>query len=514
MVMDSSLLGSRVAVAVAVAGGRGAVSLKNIKTFRIQIPYHIQPNPKIENPETKETGCWKMTKPIVNKTDKTKSKKTVVKDTTKEVVVEEPKKKGSKLIPKPKLVVEESLFVGEYEKEYFGGSGSGGRGIICSEVEQNILPPPLEASILLPNVVVRLHCQLSDLDHSVSEEISTNPYEYKAWIPSEIKTYNTTEFQSGSLSMEPIHFIGMEHPMIGEFEVGGGSTEISMGKDMVKEDGKQVDDNYAYLDANWLHRMNKTPKQIVDEKEKEAFVVSEIMGKENVIGKKRDVDGGSVVATMESSEYLKAPISKDIQNKLHQQKVLLYHGLVQHQKKSACFWCTCDYDTPACAIPFYNVDGTLDSYGSFCRPECAVAYLYSEKLDDSVRADRDHLINFYYGKSYSYEKRIKPAPDPHYLLDKFFGNLTIQEYRKLLKSEHLLATLDKPMTRIFPELHEITDDFLIQIYGGDITLNRGYRVKRASEQVKGPSKMDILRDQFIPSKKPHHIRGGVVETQG
>ena len=68
------------------------------------------------------------------------------------------------------------------------------------------------------------------------------------------------------------------------------------------------------------------------------------------------------------------------------------------------------------------------------------------------------------------------------------------------------------MTRIFPELHEITDDFLIQIYGGDITLNRGYRVKRASEQIKGPSKMEILRDQFIPSKKPHHIRG--VEIQG
>ena len=56
------------------------------------------------------------------------------------------------------------------------------------------------------------------------------------------------------------------------------------------------------------------------------------------------------------------------------------------------------------------------------------------------------------------------------------------------------------MTRIFPELHEITDDFLIQIYGGDITLNRGYRVKRASEQIKGPSKMEILRDQFKQQK--------------
>ena len=458
------------------AGVVGGGSLKNIKTFEIQIAYR-ELERKIQKPK-KAVG--KMTKETKTTSEKTKTKKTVV---AKEGV-EESKKKGNKLIPKPKVKsIEEPLFVGEYEQEYCGG-----------EVEQ-FNPLPLESSILLPNVVVRLRCQLSDLDHPVSEEITTNPYEYKAWIPSEIKTYNTTEFQSGSLSMEPIHFIGMENHLMG---AGGGGIELSV----PKEDGG---DNYAYLDANWLHRMNKTNvPSIIEEK-------GELGGKE-IVGKKRDVDGGAVMAVEHSEEYLKAPISKDIQTKLQQQKVLLYHGLVKHQKKSACFWCTCEYDTPACAIPFYNVDGTLDSYGSFCRPECAVAYLYSEKLDDSVRADRDHLINFYYGKTYGYEKRIKPAPDPHYLLDKFYGNLTIQEYRKLLKSEHLLATLDKPMTRIFPELHEITDDFLIQIYGGDITLNRGYRVKRASEQVKGPSKMEILRDQFIPSKKPHHIRG--VEIQG
>ena len=57
----------------------------------------------------------------------------------------------------------------------------------------------------------------------------------------------------------------------------------------------------------------------------------------------------------------------------------------------------------------------------------------------------------------NYKKNIKPAPDPHYLLDKFFGNLTIQEYRKLLKTEHLLLVVDKPMTRVLPELFEDND---------------------------------------------------------
>jgi len=401
----------------------------------------------------------------------TKPEKIKVKKTKEEKMAEEPKKKGSKLIPKPKLLKKEDSSVSLNQLD------------IETKKENENTEQQDTTAVNLPNIVVRLRCQLSDLNNiSTENEQISNPYEYKAWIPSELKTYNTTEYQSGSLSMEPIHFIGME-------------TNAMMMEETKTTQEEKVDENFAYLDAKWLHRANKmnmkdsTPilKQMIKE---ESFPV---LLETKELGKKRDSDG-------ETSEYLKAPISKDIQNKLHQQKVLLYHGLVQNQKKSACFWCTCEYDTPVCAIPFYNVDGTLDSYGSFCRPECAVAYLYSEKLDDSVRADRDHLINFYYGKSYGYEKRIKPAPNPHYLLDKFYGNLTIQEYRKLLKSEHLLATLDKPMTRIFPELHEITDDFLIQIYGGDITLNRGYRVKRASEQIKGPSKMEILRDQFKQQK--------------
>lgn len=404
------------------------------------------------------------------KNNEIKLDKIKVKKTKEEKMAEEPKKKGSKLIPKPKLLKKEDSCVSLNQLE------------IETKKENKIMEQDA-AAVILPNIVVRLRCQLSDLNNvSVENEQISNPYEYKAWIPSELKTYNTTEYQSGSLSMEPIHFIGME-------------TNTIIMEETKSTQEEKVDENFAYLDAKWLHCANKMNmkdfmpilKQIIKD---ESFPV---FSESKELGKKRDSDG-------EISEYLKAPISKDIQNKLHQQKVLLYHGLVQNQKKSACFWCTCEYDTPVCAIPFYNVDGTLDSYGSFCRPECAVAYLYSEKLDDSVRADRDHLINFYYGKSYGYEKRIKPAPDPHYLLDKFYGNLTIQEYRKLLKSEHLLATLDKPMTRIFPELHEITDDFLIQIYGGDITLNRGYRVKRASEQIKGPSKMEILRDQFKQQK--------------
>ena len=80
-----------------------------------------------------------------------------------------------------------------------------------------------------------------------------------------------------------------------------------------------------------------------------------------------------------------------------------------------------------------------------------------ENIDDLTKFERYHLLNKTYSKVYDYEKNIKPAPDPYYLLDKFYGNLSIQEYRKLLSTEHMLMIIEKPMTRILPELHEDND---------------------------------------------------------
>ena len=63
-------------------------------------------------------------------------------------------------------------------------------------------------------------------------------------------------------------------------------------------------------------------------------------------------------------------------------------------------------------------------------------------------------MNNVYSKIYNYEKNIKPAPDPHYTLDKYYGNLSIQEYRKLLSKERIFMIVDKPMTKVLPELYE------------------------------------------------------------
>lgn len=190
---------------------------------------------------------------------------------------------------------------------------------------------------------------------------------------------------------------------------------------------------------------------------------------------------------------------KDINAKLKTLKIQLYKNQM-NDKKSACFWCTYEFDNPPCYIPKYEIDDEIYGYGSFCRPECAVAYLMKENLDDSTKFEQYHLLNQIYSRVYNYAKNIKPAPDPHYLLDKFYGNLSIQEYRKLLKSDHMLLVAHKPMTRILPELHDDNENFVLNIFGGKATTTTGqtgmYKVKRESEKQKGPSKSSIMRDKF------------------
>ena len=64
------------------------------------------------------------------------------------------------------------------------------------------------------------------------------------------------------------------------------------------------------------------------------------------------------------------------------------------------------------------------------------------------------MLNFIYNGIYNYEKNIVPAPSPYYLLDKFCGNLTIEEYRKLMEQDKLILVMYKPLSRNYPELFE------------------------------------------------------------
>ena len=188
---------------------------------------------------------------------------------------------------------------------------------------------------------------------------------------------------------------------------------------------------------------------------------------------------------------------KDIWLKLEILKNKLRHNNVS-DKKSSCFWCTYPFDNPAVYIPMSYDDNYYNVYGCFCSPECAVAYLKKENIDNSTLWERYSLLNNIYSKIFDYNKNIKPAPNPYYTLDKFYGNLNIQEYRKLLKNDRLLMIVDKPMTKILPELYEenneIPNVFLNLLdNNNDKKPSSDYRLKRKKVSH---TKNEILSSTF------------------
>ena len=176
---------------------------------------------------------------------------------------------------------------------------------------------------------------------------------------------------------------------------------------------------------------------------------------------------------------------KSIWNKLNSLKVNLHRNNIS-DKRSACFWCTYEFDNPPIYIPKNIFKDVHQVYGCFCTPECGAAYLMNEKIDASVKFERYQLMNNIYGKIYNYVKNIKPAPDPYHLLDKYYGNLTIKEYRQLFNTDQLLIVVDKPLTHVFPELYEDNADFILNqrtIPTSNIKLKRKSTVKNTNNSI-------------------------------
>ena len=311
----------------------------------------------------------------------------------------------------------------------------------------------------ISNVILHLKCSMKDLfEHNAHlNRIVTDPLKYNPDIPPEVVTYNDTS--SGFTTFQY-----------------GNAENSSQSSAHLKPN--------PICETNALFQ-NGISSQLQCASCRAANIPNDLTG-----------DLSSQFDTNSQTDNINI---KDINAKLKILKVQLYKNAIQLDKKSACFWCTYDFDNIPCHIPKYELDDTIYGYGSFCRPECAVAYLMKENIDDSTKFERYQLLNQIYSKIYGCKKNIKPAPNPYYLLEKYYGNLTIQEYRKLLKTEHLLLVIDKPLTRILPELHEDNEDMIMNVYGinkGTESISGVYKVKRQSEKQQGPSKASIIRSKF------------------
>ena len=157
-----------------------------------------------------------------------------------------------------------------------------------------------------------------------------------------------------------------------------------------------------------------------------------------------------------------------IQQKLKNMSTRLHHNDISG--RSDCFWCTYPYDTPPVYIPKSFTNGQYQVYGSFCCPECAAGFLFQQKCDQSVKFEQYKLLNDLYRSVYSYKNPIVCAPPPFYLLNKYYGTLTIQEYRQIIRGETTIIMVDKPICCTYPEL--------IQCYTESMVPTKEYRLYR------------------------------------
>jgi hypothetical protein len=173
--------------------------------------------------------------------------------------------------------------------------------------------------------------------------------------------------------------------------------------------------------------------------------------------------------------------------KIEKQKKEIYDKLAELEKnlntnninkKSACFWCTYDFETPQIYIPSLYYKESYNVYGCFCSPECACSFLFNEHIDNNAKHERYQLLNYIYGKVYNYKKNIKLAPNPYYTLSKYMGNLEIDEYRQLLTYDKVLFIMDKPLTKIYPELHEDNNNFET-MYENKIVLKKINKIEKS-----------------------------------
>lgn len=290
------------------------------------------------------------------------------------------------------------------------------------------------------NVILHLKCSMDDIINNGNDNVLINPHEYNPMVPPTIQSFNVDNTK-----------------------------------------------RYSKLDYETIQTTHNTnviaPAYMIDKTNTTPSVKTQLCTScNNHIQDSENTDDENDISVNE------------LHMKIKELKLQLYKA-TNTDKKSACFWCTYEFDNNSYYIPKFISNDEYSCYGSFCRPECAAAYLMEENIDDSSKFERYHLLNQVYGAVYNHTKSIKPAPNPHYLLDKFYGNLSIQEYRKMLGTDHMLVVVDKPMTRVLPELHEDMDNVKNGI-SSQKTSKTMYKVKRQSEHVSGPSKTEIMKEQF------------------
>lgn len=132
---------------------------------------------------------------------------------------------------------------------------------------------------------------------------------------------------------------------------------------------------------------------------------------------------------------------------------------------AACFWCCHTFTHRPVVLPVRDTGEHLVVMGNFCCPECACSYLFDMRQDSHMRWEQLSLLYRVYGEVCG--GNIHPAP--HRTLLKMFGGcLSIEQYRKMIRSHHVRVDIHlPPMVSILATMDTKPIDF----YDASLTKN-------------------------------------------
>lgn len=125
-----------------------------------------------------------------------------------------------------------------------------------------------------------------------------------------------------------------------------------------------------------------------------------------------------------------------------------------------CFWDCHEFNGTPCVIPSAVVDGVWRVYGNFCSPNCAVAYLFSQRLDANEQWERYSKLNRLYHNFCQSPTQGISAASAREVLRIFGGSLDISEYREMLAKPTIrVDVLTPPMVSIIQSMDTKPIDF-------------------------------------------------------
>jgi hypothetical protein len=155
---------------------------------------------------------------------------------------------------------------------------------------------------------------------------------------------------------------------------------------------------------------------------------------------------------------------------------------IPHTSEVACFWCCHTFTNRPVVLPVRDTGEYLQVMGNFCCPECACAYLFDMRQDSHTRWEQLALLYRVYGEACN--GKIHPAPARN-VLKHFGGNLTITEYRNLIRSHKVRVDIHlPPMVSILATMDTKPIDFYDASLTKGVTETIKERLQKAEEVLR------------------------------